>query len=91
MKTESLPLPINLPINRQTLYPSEVTQILSVDDKQLRALEADGTLVSINIACAGCRPVRRYTIASLEEFLRRRNSRDNPDHQSLPRRKGALR
>ena len=82
MKTEQLTLPISLPSNRQTLYPSEVMEILSVDDKQLRALEEDQVLISINIARKGCRAVRRYTIASVEAFVRLRNSRDNPDQRS---------
>ena len=80
MSIEQLTLPITLPSNRQTLYPSEVMEMLSMDDKQLRAHEEDGTLISINIARAGCRKVRRYTIASVEKFVRDRNSRDNPNH-----------
>lgn len=72
-----------MPSNRQTLYPAEVVKLLSMDDKQLRSLDEEGSLVSINIARAGCRPVRRYTVASVEQFVRERNSRDNPDPRHL--------
>ena len=78
-KEEQLASLIHLPINRQTLYPSEVMELLSVDDKCLRAHEEDGTLISINVARKGCRAVRRYTVASVEKFIRERNSRDNPN------------
>ena len=81
MKNPTPALPINLPINRQTFYPAEVVKLLSMDNKQLRALDEEGSLVSINIARMGCRPVRRYTTASIEQFIRDRNSRDNPDQR----------
>jgi hypothetical protein len=77
--TEQLTLPISLPKNRQTFYPYEVMEMLSMDDKQLRLHESDGTLISINIARKGLRKVRRYTVESVEEFIRARNSRDNPN------------
>ena len=80
MKNPTPTLPISLPINRQTLYPAEVVKLLSMDDRHLRALDEEGSLVSINIARMGCRPVRRYTTASVEQFIRERNSRDNPDY-----------
>lgn len=79
-KPEQLTLPIRLPSNRQTLYPFEVMELLSMDDKTLRGHEADGTLVTVNVARKGKRAVRRYTIASVEAFARERNSRDNPNH-----------
>ena len=74
-------LPINLPSSRQTLYPAEVKKLLSMDDKHLRKLDEEGLLISINIAREGCRPVHRYTTASVEQFIRERNSRDNPDRR----------
>ena len=80
MKNPTSVLPINLPSNRQTLYPAEVVKLLSMDDRHLRVLDEEGSLISINIAREGCRPVRRYTTASVEQFIRERNSRDNPDH-----------
>ncbi len=79
MSDEQLTLPIRLPDNRQTFYPWEVMEMLSVSDEKLREHAQDGTLVAINIAGEGLRPVYRYTRESVETFIRKRNTRDNPD------------
>lgn len=78
MRTEQLTLPIRIPDNRQTFYPWEVMEILSVSDQQLRALAEDGSLIAINIAREGCRPAWRYARESVETFIANRNTRDNP-------------
>jgi hypothetical protein len=75
---EQLTLPLTLPNNRQTFYPFEVMELLSVGHDQLRGFAEDGTLTAINIAREGCRPTLRYTRESVEKFIRERNTRNNP-------------
>lgn len=74
---EQLTLPLRMPDNRQTFYPWELMEMLSVSDEQLRKFTEDGDLLAINIARQGCRPQFRYTRESVETFIRLRNTRDN--------------
>jgi hypothetical protein len=82
--SEQPTLPIRLPEDRQTFYPSEVMKLLSVSDEQLRQLAESGVLVAINISLPMMRPVFRYTRESIAAFLLARNTRDNPDSSSRP-------
>ena len=60
---------ISLPPNRQTFYPAEVMELLSISDDTLRGYAEDGTLIAINISRAGKRPAYRYTRESLQNFI----------------------
>ncbi|WP_127187577.1 helix-turn-helix domain-containing protein [Arsenicitalea aurantiaca] len=54
------------------LTPAEVADMLSLSERHLRSLTAEGSIAAINISLLGARPRYRYEPSEVEDFKSRR-------------------